>query len=363
MKQKDKTFSFSAEDFAHAAALPAALLPWYDRCKREMPWRGAADAYAVWVSEIMLQQTRVEAVRGYFVRFMEALPTPQALAQCPEERLMKLWQGLGYYNRARNMQRAARMVVEQHGGKLPQSYEALAALPGIGDYTAGAVASIAYGLPVPCVDGNVLRVLSRILANGEDVSRPPVKAAYRALAQAMIPEGRAGDFNQSLMELGATVCLPNGAPLCESCPAAPLCRARLAGTQTDYPVKPPKAARRVEQRTVLLAVHAGRVLLCQRPQRGLLAGLWEYPAAPGWLSPEETTAFAARFGTPAAAPVPLGGAKHIFTHLEWHMRGYAVPLLNAQEGVWATPDELAASYALPSALRAYTAQVREVCRL
>lgn len=364
MKQQTKTESFSPADYAHAAGLPAVLLPWYERCKREMPWRGAKDAYAVWVSEIMLQQTRVEAVRGYFTRFLAVLPTPRALAECPEDELMKLWQGLGYYNRARNLQRAARIITEQYGGALPRSYEELAALPGIGDYTAGAVASIAYGLPVPCVDGNVLRVLSRVLADARDVSRPPMKAAYRALAQLLIPAGRAGDFNQSLMELGATVCLPNGAPLCGECPAAALCRACTAQTQSAFPVKPPKAVRRVEKRTVLLAVEGKRVLLLRRPEKGLLAGLWEFPSTEGWLSPAEARLFAARYGEAAAKAVLLGGAKHIFTHLEWQMRGYAVRLsgpLPVQNGVWATPDELEKQYALPSALAAYAAHVGEVC--
>lgn len=331
--------------------LAIPLLEWYRENARDLPWRRDPTPYHVWVSEIMLQQTRVAAVLGYYRRFLEVLPDVAALAACPEDVLMKLWQGLGYYSRARNLQRAARVVMEERGGEFPADYEGLRALPGVGDYTAGAIASIAFGLPEPAVDGNVLRVVSRVTGDGRDISRPETKAAVTAALRAVMPTDCPGDFNQALMELGATVCLPNGAPLCERCPAAPLCAACREGRTGELPVKAPKAPRRVEERTVYLIFRNGRVALRRRGERGLLAGLWEYPNEPSpWPCPVEGAAEFAAEG------------KHIFTHIEWRMTAYAV----AAEGeelppgwVWADGAALAAEYAVPSAFRPFRHIVEE----
>ena len=253
--------------------LPIPLLQWYRENARVLPWRSDPTPYHVWVSEIMLQQTRVAAVLDYYRRFMEALPTVADLAAVEEDRLMKLWQGLGYYNRARNLQKAARQVAEDFGGAFPDTYEGLLTLSGVGEYTAGAIASIAFGVPVPAVDGNVLRVVARISGDGGDIARPDTKARMRAALQAVLPVDAPGDFNQALMELGATVCLPNGAPLCDRCPAADFCTARREERTGELPVKAAKKARRIEARTVFLIFWEKKVALRRRPGLGLLAGL------------------------------------------------------------------------------------------
>ena len=226
------------------------LLAWYQANARRLPWRENPTPYRVWVSEMMLQQTRVAAAIPYYLRFLEALPTLEDLAACPRERLMKLWQGLGYYSRAANLQKAAQLVVERYGGRLPADAGALRALPGVGDYTAGAVASIAFGLPCPAVDGNVLRVLARLTANRQDIALPGTKKDCAAALVQIIPRDCPGDFNQALMDLGATVCLPNGQPLCAQCPLRGLCRARALGLQAELPLREKRTARRLEALTV-----------------------------------------------------------------------------------------------------------------
>jgi len=331
--------------------LPIPLLIWYRENARVLPWRSDPTPYHVWVSEIMLQQTRVAAVLDYYRRFLEALPTVADLAECPEDRLMKLWQGLGYYSRARNLQKAARQIMEKHGGVFPSDYPSIRALAGVGDYTAGAISSIAFGLPEPAVDGNVLRVVSRITGDRRDVTRPETKAAVGRALREVMPRECPGDFNQALMELGAVVCLPNGAPLCDRCPAAAFCAALREGSVEELPVKAPKRARRVEERTVYLIFRAGRVALRRRPGKGLLAGLWEYPnEASPWPCPVAgEAAFAA-------------GGKHIFTHIEWRMSAYAVEA--ERDGlpdgwVWADRAALAGEYALPSAFAPFARIVEE----
>lgn len=339
------------------AALSGDLLRWYDRHARILPWREQPDPYRVWVSEIMLQQTRVEAVRPYFERFMEALPTVEALADAPEETLMKLWEGLGYYNRARNLQRAARMVVEQYGGVLPSSYEQLLSLPGIGEYTAGAVASIAYGIAVPAVDGNVLRVLSRLLASEADIAQPKVKAVFRGIAADMQPSGRPGDYNQAMMELGATVCVP-ASPRCAACPVAHSCMARQLDCAAALPIKSPKRERRREDRTVFLILCDGKVLIRKRAESGLLSGMWELPNVQGRLSEEQAIRQMEEWGIQTAAPREAGESKHVFTHVEWWMQGYIGMALHTRctvsgEWAWASWKQLQESHAMPSAFRYY----------
>ena len=329
--------------------LPVPLLTWFRDNARTLPWRSDPTPYHVWVSEIMLQQTRVAAVLDYYRRFMEALPEVAALAACPEDALMKLWQGLGYYSRARNLQKAARQIMEQHGGVFPDTYADIRALPGVGDYTAGAIGSIAFGLPVPAVDGNVLRVVSRITADSRDITLAATKKAVGAALTEVMPRHAPGTFNQALMELGAVVCLPNGAPLCENCPAADFCAARRLDRIGELPVKAKKPPRRVEERTVYLIFRGRKVALRQRPEKGLLAGLWEYPnECSPWPCPVAgRTAFAA-------------AGRHIFTHIEWRMTAQTVEAETdtLPEGwVWADRAALAETYAVPSAFRPFRALV------
>ena len=330
--------------------LPIPLLQWYHENARVLPWRSDPTPYHVWVSEIMLQQTRVAAVLGYYARFMEALPAVADLAAVEEDRLMKLWQGLGYYNRARNLQKAARQIVEEHGGVFPDTYEAIRALAGVGDYTAGAVASIAFGLPEPAVDGNVLRVVSRLTGDGGDITRPDVKKRMGAALREVIPLDSPGDFNQALMDLGAMVCLPNGEPLCPQCPARGFCSALREGRTAELPIKAAKKARRVEERTVFLIFYQKKVALRRRPAKGLLAGLWEYPNE---LSPAPCPVEAA-----GLSDGPAG--KHIFTHIEWRMASRMVEAASDRlpvGWVWADRDALEREYAVPNAFQAFQAAV------
>lgn len=405
------------------------LLHWYDYNKRILPWREDPTPYHVWVSEIMLQQTRVEAVKGYYDRFLTCLPDIKALAEAEEETLLKLWEGLGYYNRVRNMQKAAKVLVEQYDGEMPADYEKIRALPGIGDYTAGAISSIAFGLPYPAVDGNVLRVMSRITCSEEDIAKEATKKKLKEDLIKILQErdGRNcggeqeelrtketagdglgnfyGDFNQSLMELGATVCLPNGKPLCEQCPVMHLCKAFHAGRETELPVKSATKARRIEHRRVYLITYEDKVLLHRREKKGLLAGLWEFPnelaehgrttVSQDKADPVEASGRQIFMGSPTL-PEMLSGAslrvtgktkpaKHIFSHVEWHMEGIRLEVQTAEETGWwksasdtpgteakenpaggqgnssdwafATPQELQEKYPIPSAFEAFVKEV------
>lgn len=337
--------------------LPVPLLEWFGEHARVLPWRSDPTPYHVWVSEIMLQQTRVAAVLGYYARFMDEVPTVAHLAALDEERLMKLWQGLGYYNRARNLQKAARQIMDEFGGEFPSCYEDIRSLAGVGDYTAGAIASIAFGLPVPAVDGNVLRVVSRINGDESDIALASTKERVRSELADIIPVGEASRFNQGLMELGATVCLPNGAPLCDQCPAKEFCRARLEERTDALPVKAKKKERRVEQRTVFLVFCDHRVALRRRPDKGLLAGLWEYPNEP---APAEDAL--ERWGIIPQSVDRGGTGKHIFSHVEWHMTAVMVQAKEEQlpEGwVWADRSALERQYAVPNAFRAFEPAVKE----
>ena len=340
--------------------LPIPLLTWYREHARVLPWRSDPTPYHVWLSEIMLQQTRVAAVMEYYRRFLAALPTVADLAAVEEDQLMKLWQGLGYYNRARNLQKAARQVMEDWGGQFPRTYKDLRTLAGVGDYTAGAIASIAFGEDVPAVDGNVLRVVTRITGDTGDITRADTKERIRAALADILPRGMAGEFNQAMMDLGATVCLPNGAPLCGQCPAEGFCTAHREERTGELPVKAAKRPRRVEERTVFLLFHGGRVALRRRGETGLLAGLWEYPNE---FSPASDAL--AAWGIEPAAEEFGGTGKHIFTHIEWHMtarlietKGEALP-----EGwVWAGREELRREYAVPNAFQSFQYLVEERLR-
>lgn len=338
------------------AVITEPLLEWYHLSARKMPWRSEPSPYRVWLSEIMLQQTRVEAVIPYFLRFVQAIPDIPSLAAAPEEQLHKLWEGLGYYSRVRNLQKAAKQVMERYDGMLPPSYELLLDLCGIGPYTAGAIASIAFGIPVPAVDGNVLRVLSRIFASEADISAATVKKEYQELLCQAMPQDRPGDFNQALMELGATVCLPNGAPKCESCPIALECMGYQQGNPVLYPVKSEKKPRRIERKTILLICAPQGVLLHQRQASGLLAGLWEFTNLDGHLNEQEVKDYLRSRGIQEEVIEPLKPAKHIFTHIEWQMIGYYVKcsdIYPAFDEAVADTAALEQIYTVPNAFAAY----------
>ena len=338
--------------------LSGSLLLWYDSHARDLPWRSRATPYRVWISEIMLQQTRIEAARGYFERFVTALPDVESLAAAEEETVLKLWEGLGYYARARNLHRAAQIVMAEYGGELPADAALLKKLPGIGDYTAGAIASIAFGLPEPAVDGNVLRICTRLTCCPDSVGDPAVRKHFRDLLRAQYPTERCGDLTSAIMELGETVCIP-GTPDCGLCPLAGMCEAFRAGTQTAYPVMPEKKERRVREMTVFLLVCGEKTALRKRPSGGLLAGLWEFPNVDGFVCTEDQALETARrWGCEPVSAAPCGQAVHIFTHLEWHMTGWRVACAGETDGfVWADAAQRRDTYAVPAAFRAFRQQI------
>jgi len=398
--KEQKNDRFEAMNGSCLSEIVPPLLRWYDSHARILPWRENPDPYAVWISEIMLQQTRVEAVIPYFDRWMKAFPDLPSLAAASEAEVLKLWEGLGYYSRARNIRRAAGLVMEKYGGSLPSSFEGLRSLPGVGDYTAGAIASIAFQLPVPCVDGNVLRVVTRIAAEKADIMSAATKRLIAEWLREIIPVERPGDFNQAMMELGATVCLPNGAPKCENCPVSGLCEARRQNRIDEFPVKSGKPPRKTEEKTVLVLLKASetgtassfrtapspvtalspgtvpsfRTALRKRPDTGLLAGLWEFPNYEGTLTEEEIRQIIRSAGFTTSSLIKLKKAKHIFTHVEWEMTGYLAfvepePARNpdvpnsviAESGQeygaagfhWVGIEQLEQQLTLPSAFKAY----------
>lgn len=342
------------------------LLYWFEGNRRILPWREDPSPYHVWVSEIMLQQTRVEAVKPYYDRFLSALPDVRSLAEADERVLLKLWEGLGYYSRVRNMQAAAKKIVTDYQGQIPGQYEFLIELKGIGSYTAGAISSIAFGNPVPAVDGNVLRVMSRNLEYGEDILKDSTKKYFFQLLKEHMPKDRPGEFNQALMELGAMVCIPNGKPLCEDCPLYGTCLARKRGTIDKYPVRGAKKARTLVHRVVFLIFDEnGRIMIRKRPPAGLLAGMWELPGADmEFPRGEEGYRFLEDlFGT-EKQPESIGTGKHIFSHIEWNMTCVTVKNITwedslkdrmeqltgkSEETVFATPEEIREKYPLPAA--------------
>ena len=336
--------------------LPERLLEWYAAGHRDLPWRRDREPYHVWLSEVMLQQTRVEAVKGYYRRFLAELPDIPALAACPPDRLAKLWEGHGYYSRMRNLQKAAQVIVSAHGGVFPREYDAIRALPGVGDYTAGAIASICFGLPEPAVDGNVLRVLSRVTDDAAPVTDAAVKREYAARLREIYPAGRCGDFTQSLMELGATVCGPNSQPQCALCPLASLCLARANGTALLRPVKAPKKEKRTEEKTVFILRCGTRIAVRRRPEQGLLAGLWELPNVDGKCSAQQALAQAERWGVHPRELCRSSEKTHIFTHIRWELRGFYIECTEAAPlFTWVDPARFRQDIALPTAFRIFEA--------
>ena len=329
------------------------LVDWYAENKRILPWRRTQDAYHVWVSEIMLQQTRIEAVMGYYHRFMEAFPTVEDLAGAPIEQVLKLWEGLGYYSRARNLHKAAQQVVER--GDFPSSYEEIVKLPGIGDYTAGAIAAIAFGQPVTAIDGNVMRVVSRIYALEEDIMLPASKKNVKSILETVYPSGRASDFVQGLMELGELICIP-GNPRCENCPIQEQCQALAEGKQTVLPLRVPKTKKKSEERYVLIAENEEKVLLTKRPEQGLLAGLWEYPNVVAESVQEAEEKFLQEYGLEVSLTEAIGQAEHVFTHIRWKMQVYGGKVRDIdgfaamrRPYIWASREQLEKEIMLPVA--------------
>ena len=349
-------------------SLSCGLLDWYDKNGRVLPWRTDPTPYHVWLSEIMLQQTRVEAVRDYYARFLEALPTIESLAKADEDLCTKLWQGLGYYSRVRNLHRAAQQIMNDYGGTMPQTSHELQKLAGIGPYTAAAIASICFDERIPAIDGNLLRVFSRMTGYDQDIKSNAAKNAAHEFYDSVFPQKRCGDFNQALMDLGATVCLPNGSPLCGDCPWAQYCRAKANGTCQQLPVIAPKAARAIENKTVFLIYYQGGLVLRRRPEVGLLAGLYEYPNTDGHLTESDISDYLRTLGFSAVQTRPLGSAKHIFTHKEWHMTGWEILAdewedftsgkPKGHELFLASASDLRDVYSIPSAFAKYTALIR-----
>lgn len=334
------------------------IVNWYGRHKRDLPWRRNPDAYRVWVSEIMLQQTRVEAVKPYYERFLRELPTVKELAEAEEDTLLKLWEGLGYYNRVRNMQKAAQQIMVDYHGEFPGTYEEIRSLKGIGNYTAGAISAFAYGIPKPAVDGNVLRVISRLTGSREDIMKQSVRNKMEEALEQVIPEGKASDFNQGLIELGAIVCVPNGEPRCEECPVAELCEARKRGTISEIPVKSKGKARKIEKRTIFIFKDGKKLAIRKRPSKGLLAGLYEFPSELGEMTMDEVTAYSKSIGLMPVRVKRLENAKHIFSHIEWHMTGYEVIVdelekTNKKDFLFIHPEEIEREYPIPSAFEKY----------
>ena len=341
-------------------ALPRVLLPWYEANHRVLPWRADRQPYHVWLSEIMLQQTRVEAVKGYYIRFLTVCPTVTALAECDDETLHKLWEGLGYYSRVRNLRKAAIRIVEQFSGVFPTDYESIRALPGIGDYTAGAICSICFDQPTPAVDGNVLRVAARLTGHSEPVDTPAFKERLRQQLAEVYP-AEAGAFTQSLMELGATVCVPNGSPKCGSCPCRDFCTARLQGNPERLPVRAPRKAKRLEEKTLFLFSCGDRYALEKRPDKGLLAGLWQFPNTAGTLDAADAVKAAEGMGLRPVNVLRQLQKDHIFTHIRWQMRCFCMEVREPEGGfVWMTPEEIHDTAALPTAFRQFWEEIYHV---
>ncbi|MGE4484159.1 MAG: A/G-specific adenine glycosylase [Oscillospiraceae bacterium] len=349
-----ETTAFGVNETNRLCGIVVPLLSWYDENARVLPWRENTEPYRVWVSETMLQQTQVETVIPYYNRFMRQIPDIQSLAETGQEKLFKLWEGLGYYTRARNLKKAAQTIMAKYNGRFPEAYGDILSLPGIGKYTAGAIASICFGQPVPAVDGNVLRVAARLTGYDADISAPEVKDKVTGLLCGIYPKTRSGDFTQSLMELGATVCLPKGSPKCGNCPVAFLCRAYQTGSQMSIPVKAKKRPRKKERKTVFLLHCGDKIAVRQRETNTLLGGLWEFPNAVGDMTIKQAGHMLAQWGISVATMAEGAHKKHVFTHVEWEMASYIVICENmTAEFLWVTKDELTREMTLPSAFQGF----------
>ncbi len=325
------------------------IVEWYQQNKRELPWRKEKNPYHIWISEIMLQQTRIEAVKQYYERFLKQIPNIQALSEIEEEKLLKLWEGLGYYNRARNLKKAAQIVQEKYHGQMPKRYQELVELPGIGEYTAGAISSIAYDECVPAVDGNVLRVISRVVGSKEDVLESKTKKKFTEKIKEIMPK-QAGNFNEGLMELGELVCIPNGEPLCEKCPLQKICIAKNENLTNIIPVRNPKIKRKKEQVTVFLLEKEGKFAIRKRKKTGLLANMYEFPNITRKIGKKEIEKVLEDWKLVGKDAKKIGTHHHIFSHIEWNMIGYRVQVkVENDEFIWKKKEEILEKYAIPGA--------------
>lgn len=329
-------------------------MPWFRENARELPWRADRDPYHVWISEIMLQQTRVETVKGYYLRFLKELPNIRTLAEVEESRLLKLWEGLGYYNRAKNLQRAARILVEENHGVFPSEYREILRLPGIGEYTAGAIASNCFDEPVAAVDGNVLRVVSRLTENYEDILKPAVKKSVKLHLEEVYPKTDCGIFTQALMELGAIVCVPGGKPKCCICPAKELCLAQKHGTQMELPVKNRKKDKKIEEKTVFVLLCRGKTALCKRENKGLLAGMWEFPNVQGKQDAAQAMETVEAWNCRPVRLYKEMVRSHIFSHVRWDMVCFYVECESMPLSFqWVDERKVDSSIPIPTAFRQF----------
>jgi A/G-specific adenine glycosylase len=341
---------FSLDD-SYVKQFQEQLLSWYGDNKRTLPWRENQDPYRVWVSEIMLQQTRVDTVIPYFERFTELFPTLQDLANADEEKVLKAWEGLGYYSRVRNLQTAVKEVCKSYGGKVPDTPREIASLKGVGPYTAGAILSIAYGVPEPAVDGNVMRVLSRILLIEDDISKPKTRILFENAVRELISHEDPSSFNQAMMELGALICTPRS-PACLLCPMRELCKGFEEGKQNELPVKLGKTkVRKTKMTAGILIGKDGRFLIHKRPSEGLLANMFEFPNTEyiGETKNAETEALIGyldeNIGVNALLEEKAGYIEHVFSHLKWEINIWQGTIGNCPEELppgwkWVTIDEL-----------------------
>ena len=325
------------------------IIDWYQKNKRELPWRKEKNPYHIWISEIMLQQTRIEAVKQYYERFLKEIPTIQDLAEIDEEKLLKLWEGLGYYNRARNLKKAAQVIQEKYKGKMPKHDKELVELPGIGEYTAGAISSIAYDEPVPAVDGNVLRVVSRVVGSKKDVLETKTKKEFTQKLREIMPN-QAGDFNEGLMELGELICIPNGEPLCEKCPLQEICIAKNENLTDVIPVRNQKIKRRKEEKTVFLLEFEGKIAIQKREKTGLLANMYEFPNVDKRLKKDEIETVLQSWGLIGNQIEKIGTHHHVFSHIEWDMVGYKIQVNSINSAfIWVEKHEILEKYPIPGA--------------
>jgi len=336
--------------------IATSLLAWYDQHHREMPWRTTASPYRVWISEIMSQQTRIDTVMVYFERFMNAFPTMESLANASLDDVLKNWQGLGYYSRARNIHKAAHVIMKEHQGLIPSTYEELLTLPGIGPYTAGAIASIAFNQRVPAIDGNVLRVIARVKGIKDSIQSLKTIKQITSIVQEQISTERPGDFNQALMEIGALVCIPNGAPKCESCPLSNDCVARAKNLIDVIPPKKKKTLQKVEPRTVVVMEYQGKIGLRQRKDSGLLASMYELFHVEGHFDAKDIVEqFSNIVSIDSLAP-----HQHVYSHLIWQMIGYHIVVDQPVEGMeFVTMEEALTTYAIPNAFWPFLQQLKQ----
>ena len=347
-------------DQKRAQALQHTLLEWYHTNKRDLPWRRCTEPYSTWICEIMAQQTRITALLPYYERFLTQFPDVHALASAQESGVLKAWEGLGYYSRARSLHKAAMRIVSEFGGRIPDEESALLSLPGIGEYTAGAILSIAFGQPIPAVDGNVLRVYARVECDGQDISTPQAKKDAKAFVASCMPAVGTGFFTQALMELGALVCVPK-TPQCPLCPLSSLCRAFQKGAQGDLPQKPAKKAKKEKDVTVLLLMNEGGAVMMHRREQSLLRGMWEFVTLEHTMNEGAVAAHLSELGFQVQTVKDFGAMKHVFTHIIWHMNAYfcrvagsgALPKHN-----WVPKIEVS-SLAIPTAFRGYAEKLFE----